>query len=82
MKLSLGPQEGRSTCPVTHKGMSLTWPGFNNRRIAMDAEHPSELAIGDLAPDFTLRASNGHEIALDAYRGRQHVVLFFVRAYG
>ena len=41
----------------------------------------SELAVGDLAPDFRLPASTDHQIALADYRERTHVVLFFVRAY-
>ena len=48
----------------------------------MSADQAGELAAGDPAPDFRLPASNGREIALSAYRGTAHVVLFFVRAYG
>ncbi len=47
----------------------------------MDPERPSELAVGDLAPEFRLPASDGREIVLSEYRGSKHVVLFFVRAY-
>ena len=47
----------------------------------MDPQHTSELAVGDLAPDFHLPASTSREIALSDYRGRTHVVLFFVRSY-
>jgi peroxiredoxin len=47
----------------------------------MDPQHTSELAVGDLAPDFHLPDSANHEIALSAYRGRTHIVLFFVRSY-
>ncbi len=47
----------------------------------MDPERTSELAVGDPAPDFHLPASTNHEIALSDYRGRTHVVLFFVRSY-
>lgn len=47
----------------------------------MDPERTSELAVGDLAPDFHLPASAGREIALGDYRGSKHIVLFFVRAY-
>jgi peroxiredoxin Q/BCP len=40
------------------------------------------LAIGDLAPDFVLGASNGTTYRLSAYRHRQAVVLFwFPRAF-
>ncbi len=47
----------------------------------MDSGHNRELAVGDPAPDFHLSASAGREIALADYRGRAHVVLFFVRTY-
>jgi peroxiredoxin len=48
----------------------------------MDTDPSSELTIGDTAPDFRLPASAGREIALGDYRGRKHVVLFFVRTHG
>jgi len=35
------------------------------------------LTIGDAAPDFTLRSSDGSEIALASFRGRENVVLIF-----
>ena len=47
----------------------------------MDPQRTGELANGDLAPDFQLPASTGHEISLHDYRDRANVVLFFVRAY-
>jgi peroxiredoxin len=47
----------------------------------MDPQRIDALAVGDLAPDFALPSSTGHEIHLGDYRGRTHVVLFFVRAY-
>jgi thioredoxin-dependent peroxiredoxin len=48
----------------------------------METDQSGELAVGDPAPDFRLPAGDGREIALSAYRGKAHVVLFFVRAYG
>jgi peroxiredoxin len=48
----------------------------------MDPNRTGALAVGDLAPDFNLPASIGQEITLGEYRGRVHVVLFFVRVYG
>ena len=48
----------------------------------MERDPSGELTIGDPAPDFRLPAGDGREIALSDYRGKAHVVLFFVRAYG
>jgi peroxiredoxin len=47
----------------------------------MDPDHSGELAVGDLAPDFHLTATDGHEIALADYHDKQNLVLFFVRAF-
>ncbi|MEO0437705.1 MAG: peroxiredoxin [Pseudomonadota bacterium] len=42
----------------------------------------AELAVGELAPDFTLRGSDGKEYRLSDYRGKQAVVLaWFPRAF-
>lgn len=35
------------------------------------------LKEGDLAPDFTLPASNGEQVTLSSYRGKSNVVLYF-----
>jgi peroxiredoxin len=47
----------------------------------LDAEDTGDLNIGDLAPDVRLPSGSGNEVALADYRGKAHVVLFFVRAY-
>lgn len=36
--------------------------------------------VGDQAPDFSLKAVSGQQIALADYRGRKHVVLSFIPA--
>lgn len=38
-----------------------------------------EAKIGSLAPDFKLRATNGEEISLTDFRGKQNVIVFFIR---
>ncbi|WKZ36544.1 MAG: peroxiredoxin family protein [Anaerolineales bacterium] len=38
-----------------------------------------EAKIGSLAPDFKLPATNGQEISLRAFRGKQNVIVFFIR---
>ena len=35
------------------------------------------LQEGDMAPDFTLPASNGEQVSLSDFRGKKHVVLYF-----
>ena len=41
-----------------------------------------ELAVGDMAPDFTLQASDGKTYTLSDYRGKQAVVIaWFPKAY-
>jgi len=39
------------------------------------------LEAGSPAPDFKLMADTGQEIGLADYKGKAHVVLFFVREY-
>lgn len=41
----------------------------------------TELTIGVAAPDFRLPSTTGGEIRLSDYRGKSHVVLFFVREF-
>ena len=40
-----------------------------------------DLKIGSLAPEFTLPASTGSEIALINFRFKNNVYLFFVREF-
>ena len=42
---------------------------------------PSAPAVGDPAPLFTLRSVQGPTVDLAAYRGRQHVVVWFSRGF-
>jgi hypothetical protein len=43
---------------------------------------PRVLAVGDLAPEFTLPGSDGKQYSLASYRGRQPVVLaWFSKAF-
>jgi hypothetical protein len=40
------------------------------------------LKIGDNAPDFSLQSSDGKEVSLADYRGKQPVLLYFHMALG
>ena len=39
------------------------------------------VAVGAPAPDFTLTSIAGEEVSLSSFRGRQHVVLVFLRGF-
>ena len=46
------------------------------------AEPGMRLAVGDVAPDFSLPASNGKTVKLSDYKGKKKVVLaFFPKAF-
>lgn len=45
------------------------------------ATETKTLRVGDTAPDFTLRAHDGSEVALKALRGRRVVIAFFAFAF-
>ncbi|MDQ3991702.1 MAG: peroxiredoxin family protein, partial [Actinomycetota bacterium] len=41
-----------------------------------------EVGIGDPAPDVTLTAPNGQAVRIRDYRGRNHLILYFMRSFG
>ena len=41
----------------------------------------SPIEVGTIAPVFVLPSGSGAQVSLADYRGRSHVVLFFVRTY-
>ena len=46
------------------------------------APPPMTLKVGDMAPDFKLRDTNGKDVTLSEFRGKNNVVLaFFVLAF-
>jgi hypothetical protein len=45
------------------------------------ASETKTLKVGDAAPDFTLRAHDGREIKLLAFRGQRVVLAFFAFAF-
>lgn len=54
--------------------------------LAASAQVPTapqtHLKVGDSAPDFTLRDSDGNDVSLSSFRGRKNVVLaFYVLAF-
>ena len=40
-----------------------------------------ELKVGDMAPDFTLQASDGHTYTLSKLRGKAVVLAWFPKAF-
>jgi len=45
------------------------------------ATETTTLKVGDTAPDFTLRAHDGSEVALSTLRGKRVVLAFFAWAF-
>jgi peroxiredoxin len=45
------------------------------------ATETKTLKVGDAAPDFTLRAHDGSEVALSKLRGKRVVLAFFAWAF-
>ena len=41
----------------------------------------SDLAVGMMAPEFSLPAGDGGEIKLADFRSKKNVVLFFIREF-
>ena len=40
----------------------------------------TQLKVGDMAPDFTLRSTTGQDVKLSSFRGKSNVVLAFFPA--
>jgi len=41
----------------------------------------AEVNVGSLAPDFGLESDEGALVRLSEYRGRAHVILYFMREF-
>jgi peroxiredoxin len=41
----------------------------------------TEVNVGSLAPDFRLESNEGAIVRLSEYRGRTHVILYFMREF-
>lgn len=47
----------------------------------LNGQRSSPVAVGEIAPDFTLADQNGRKVALSDSRGKSPVVLVFYRGY-
>ncbi|HEX6554255.1 MAG TPA: hypothetical protein VF026_15925 [Ktedonobacteraceae bacterium] len=45
------------------------------------SDDATEVNIGSFAPDFRLESNEGAFVRLSEYRGRAHVVLYFIRDF-
>jgi peroxiredoxin len=41
----------------------------------------TDINVGSLAPDFRLESNGGAIVRLSEYRGRAHVILYFMREF-
>jgi peroxiredoxin len=41
----------------------------------------TDVNVGSLAPDFRLESNGGAIVHLSGYRGRAHVILYFMREF-
>jgi thioredoxin-dependent peroxiredoxin len=48
--------------------------------IAVAQTPSTHLKVGDVAPDFTLKATDGSDVTLSSFRGKNTVVLAFFPA--
>ena len=49
--------------------------------LGLPGQDTGRVAVGDLAPDFSLLAHSGDVIALSGFRGRKNVILAFYRGH-
>jgi peroxiredoxin len=59
--------------------LSISDPAARRLTVMRPADHAA--AIGQTAPLFVLPAIDGGTVALDSYRGRRHVIVWFSRGF-
>jgi cytochrome oxidase Cu insertion factor (SCO1/SenC/PrrC family) len=52
-----------------------------NAQSAVYGQRTDPVAVGEVAPDFTLQDQSGHKVTLADARGKSPVVLVFYRGY-
>lgn len=52
-----------------------------DRQVSEGGKRETPVAVGNIAPDFTLEDQDGRRHTLSAQRGKQPVVLVFYRGY-
>lgn len=67
------------TEPTYSKNVTLQ-DSIYNPGVLKPVDSSLKVAVGQLAPDFTLKSVNGESVTLSKYRGKKKVVLSFVPA--
>ncbi|MBA2646176.1 MAG: redoxin domain-containing protein [Pyrinomonadaceae bacterium] len=60
---------------------ALSHPAALWQQTSMDKKRVTPVAVGEVAPDFTLEDQDGRKITLAAERGKRPIVLVFYRGY-
>lgn len=59
----------------------MALPGFFHSQVDAAAQRAAPLAVGEMAPDFSLNDQNGRKVSLSESRDKNPVVLVFYRGY-
>jgi hypothetical protein len=60
---------------------SLSFIYYRKTRRSFMPDDVTDVNVGLLAPDFGLESDGGAIVRLSEYRGRAHVVLYFMREF-
>lgn len=67
---------------VTTTALGVIAQGAQSVATPVPTPAPLKLKVGDVAPDFTLPATDGTKVKLSDFRGKSNVVLaFYVLAF-
>ena len=73
--------ELRMLLPILVAFFCVVLPGFSHAEVDLLSQRAAPVAVGEIAPVFTLEDQNKNKISLSDSRGKSPVVLVFYRGY-